>query len=387
VGQEKKTTCPSECRYELIETLSALADFALEARSAAALAVDVEADSMFHYQEKVCLLQMAANGRTVVIDPLKVPDLDPLKPLFADAAIQKVFHGADYDVRSLYRDFGITINNLFDTQLAGMYLGYTETSLEALVALRFGVELDKKYQKKDWSKRPLSPEMAAYAASDVLYLIPMAEMLMRELEQKGRLVWVRESCSLLSQVRPNDNQQPLFTRFRGAGRLTPRQLAALEALLQLRDQLARQKDRPWFKIIGNATLLKIAMDMPTTLKRLKACEMLSTRQMEMYGTSILAALEKALQLPAEELPIYPHRKSPRLSPRIPRRVKALRGWRDHTAQQLELDPALLLNKNLLQEIAIRKPRTKADLSQTPHIHQWQVASFGDQILDILNTVP
>jgi ribonuclease D len=387
VGQEKKTIPASQPRFDLIETPSAVADFAHKAATAAALAVDVEADSMFHYREKVCLLQMAADGHTVVIDPLKVSALDALKPLFEAPHIQKVFHGADYDVRSLYRDFGITINNLFDTQLASMFLGYAETSLDAVVAHRFGVELDKKYQKKDWSRRPLPPAMVAYAACDVFYLIPLAAMLTRELEGKGRLAWVRESCRLLSQVRPQDNHQPLFMRFRGAGRLTPRQLAALEELLQLRDQLARQKDRPWFKIMGNAALLKIATDMPGTLKRLKTGPALSVKQLDMYGHAILSALEKARAVPFDQLPVYPHRKSTRLSPRIPRRVKALRAWRDNMAQQLALDPALLLNKALLQEIAARKPRTRADLAQTPHIHQWQVDAFGEQILSVLNTIP
>ncbi|MBR9981423.1 MAG: HRDC domain-containing protein [Desulfatitalea sp.] len=387
MGQEKKSEYPAPPQYELIETAAALDAFARAAVGAGSLAVDVEADSMFHYQERVCLIQMAANGHTVVIDPLRVTDLERLKPLFADPGIRKVFHGADYDVRSLYRDFGITIDNLFDTQLASMYLGHAETSLEAVVAHRFGVELDKKYQKKDWSRRPLPPEMVAYAACDVIYLIPLADALTRELGEKGRLAWVQESCRLLSQVRPQENYPPLFLKFRGAGRLAPRQLAALEALLQLRDQQARQKDRPWFKIMGNATLLKIATEMPASLKRLKAGKALSPRQLEMYGQAIMAALDEARQLPDDALPVYPHRKSPRLSARIPRRIKALREWRDQVADALILDPALLFNKALLQEIAVHKPRTIEELARIPQMHQWQVETFGEEIVEVLDRVP
>ncbi len=383
MGQEKNNSPRPPVDYALIETVSDLAAFSRQSRKAAILAVDLEADSMFHYREKVCLLQMAADGCTVVVDPLKVNDFSSLQPLFEDEHICKVFHGADYDVRSLYRDFGITINNLFDTQLAGMFLGYTETSLEAMVAYHFGMELDKKYQKKDWSQRPLPPEMVAYAASDVIYLKPLAEILTRELQAKNRLPWVQEGCHLLSQVRPQENHQPLYLKFRGAGRLAPRQLATLEELLQYRDLVARQKDRPLFKIISNAALLRIAMLMPADLKQLQASNALSGKQLEMYAHAILTAVEKVRRRSAEQLPAYPRRKSLRLSPRIPKRVNALRAWRDETAARLELDPALLINKALIREIAVCKPRAIEELEKIPHIHQWQVETFGEQILAAL----
>jgi ribonuclease D len=387
VGQVKNLKRSLQLDYELIETPSDLAEFARAAEKADIVAVDLEADSMFHYRERVCLVQMAAAELIVVIDPLKLPDLSELKPLFADPGILKVFHGADYDVRSLYRDFGITIENLFDTQLASMYLGYTETSLEAVVAQRFDVVLDKKYQKKDWSRRPLPPEMIEYAASDARYLIPLAEALIEELQAKSRLSWVREGSRLLSLVRHHENHQALFLRFRGAGRLTPLQLATLEELLQLRDAIARQKDRPLFKIMSNAALLRIATVLPTSIKALTACNALSHRQIDMYGPYVVAAVERALAMPSARLPRYPRQRTQRLSPRIPRRVKALREWRDQIATELALDPSLLLNKSLIREIATCKPRTIEELRNVPQIHSWQVEAFGEQILTVLSPIP
>lgn len=383
MGQEKKIASVSPSDYEFIETASQLEEFAQQARRASFVAVDLEADSMFHYREKVCLLQMTANGYTAVIDPLAVSDFSSLKPLFEDEGICKIFHGADYDVRSLYRDYGIHINHLFDTQLAGMYLGYRETSLESMVCHHFGVELDKKYQKKDWSRRPLPPEMVTYAASDVFYLIPLTQILIEELQAKQRLSWVQEGCHHLSKVRPPENHLPLYMKFRGAGRLIPRQLAVLEALLQLRDSIAQQKDRPLFKIIGNAALLKIAVEAPVDLSQLKETEALSAKQLDMYGPVILTAVNKALRIPAAERPKYPRHKAPRLSSHIPKRVNALRDWRDQEAARLGLDPSLLLNKALMREIAIHNPRCKQDLHQVPQVHQWQVDTFGDQIVEIV----
>lgn len=383
MGQEKNVKPSALSDYELVDSYQRLENFIDQAQNADVIAVDLEADSMFHYKEKVCLIQMAANGHTVVIDPLELNDLSALQPIFEDHRIRKIFHGADYDVRSLYRDFNIIINNLFDTQLAGMYLGYAETSLEAMVAHRFGVELDKKYQKKDWSQRPLPPEMVAYAASDVLFLIPLAETLIEELECKNRFTWVKEGCNYLSQVRPPENTSPHFLKFRGAGRLMPRQLAVLEELLQFRDTIARHKDRPLFKVISNAALLKIAIEQPHDADQLDQIQALSSKQMDMYAQAVLQAVKKGQMVPPSQLPKFPRKRAPRLSPRIPRRVKTLKAWRDDVADQLHLDPSLLFNKALIREIAIHKPTCIEELRQVPQIHNWQVDAFGDKILSLL----
>ena len=220
-GQAKNMKCVTTSAYRFINTPADLKRFVERISRETILAVDLEADSMFHFQEKVCLLQMAGNGENAVIDPLVVKDLSPLSPIFRDEGICKVFHGSDYDVRSLYRDFSIEVNNLFDTQLASMFLGERETSLGAVVSKRFGIQLDKRYQKKDWSRRPLPEGMIEYAASDVFHLIPLAHLIMNELAEKNRLHWVEEECAYLSDVRPVENgSQPLFLRFRGAGRLS-----------------------------------------------------------------------------------------------------------------------------------------------------------------------
>ncbi len=385
MGQAKNRQPMTTTDYDFIDTGEALEKFMHTAMQAETVAVDTEGDSMFHFQEKVCLIQMAANGQMVVIDPLNIPDLSALKPLFESPDIRKVLHGADYDVRSLYRDFGITINNLFDTQLASMFLGWKETSLEAVVANRFGVELDKKYQKKDWSLRPLPQEMVTYAASDVAYLVPMAKALAKELEQKGRLAWVMEECRLLSNVRPaEENHGPMFIKFKGAGRLEPRQLAVLEALLQMRNAIARQKDRPLFKVISNATLKKIAIALPTSLKKLQAGQALSPRQFEMYGKAVMEAVRNARGIPRDQLPTYPRRRSPRVSNGVPARVKALRAWRDQKAAHLELDPALVLNRALIRAIAVENPSKEKGLSKVEGIHQWQAEAFGEAIIETLN---
>ena len=200
--------------YQIIDTASGLEDVALLLKKEKIAAIDLEADSMFHFKEKVCLVQIATKRINVIIDTLQIKDLSLLKPFFANRDTKKIFHGADYDVRSLYRDFRIKINNLFDTQIACMFLGIKETGLDAVLQQRFNIKLNKRFQKKDWSKRPLPDEMIEYAACDVIYLLPLSAILEKELAEKGRLAWVDEECAILSKVRPPAlNSSPLYLKF------------------------------------------------------------------------------------------------------------------------------------------------------------------------------
>lgn len=387
MGQEKKMQIIPVPNIETIEAKGALQAFVRSLDGIDALAVDLEADSMFHYQEKVCLIQIATRNLSVVIDPLAIGDLTLLKPVFADRRIKKIFHGADYDIRSLNRDFDIEVNPLFDTQLASMYLGIRETSLDSVLKQRFKVTLDKKFQRKDWSKRPLPEEMIAYAAADVAFLIPLAKTLAAELKEKSRAHWVAEECELLRKVRPNsENRGPLYLKFKGAGRLKARHLAALEGLLKFRKATARRKDKPLFKVLGNNALFKIAVAMPTDLDGLAALSAVSERQLTMYGNGLLNAVARALEMPEEKLPRYPHRKTPAMHPLVPERIKALRGWRDGLAGKLGLDPALLLNKMLLTSLAVKKPTSIDQLDDLPSMRNWQRKEFGKDIVAILQTV-
>jgi ribonuclease D len=386
-GQEKNWDTVADPSYRFIRTPAELERFARRIRREKILAVDLEADSMFHFQEKVCLLQMAGNGENVVIDPLEVNELSPLASIFKDNHVCKVFHGSDYDVRSLYRDFSIEINNLFDTQLASMFMGERETSLGAVVGHRFGIKLDKRYQKKDWSQRPLPDGMIEYAASDVYHLIPLARMLMNELAEKGRLSWVKEECAYLSAVRPMENgNDPLFLRFRGAGRLPRRNLAALEGLLQYRRKLAKKMDRPLFKVFSNTALLKIATEMASSPQAMETARCLSAKQIRIYGRPLSAIVKKAEAIAEMDLPTYPRKRRPSMSPKVPERVKAIKAWRDRLADDLGMDPALLFNKALMTAIAVKGPADIQSLRKVEGIRSWQVKAFGQKVLAVLSAL-
>ena len=374
----------TDITYKMINTRNELEDFVGIIENEKTVGVDLEADSMYHFKEKVCLIQMAATNINVVIDPLVVKDLSPLKPIFKRGDICKIFHGADYDVRSLYRDFRISIHNLFDTELASRFLGVSETGLEAVLKKKFAVTLDKKFQRKDWSRRPLPPDMIAYAAEDARYLLPLAQGLKVELEGKNRLAWVYEECEYLSRVRPiTVNDQPLYMNFKGAGKLDSRSLAVLEALLGFRREVARKKDKPLFKIFGNRSLMELAGKKPLQLKQLEKTGALSSRQISMYGREILAAIQSAMKLPAEELPVYPRKKSRRVSLAVAGRVKSLRNWRDKQVRKLAIDPALICTKALMSTIAVQRPLNLSELAEINEMKNWQRKEFGQDIVKVL----
>jgi ribonuclease D len=376
-----------ETNCRIIATPAELEKTAGQFQREKAVAVDLEADSMYHFKEKVCLVQIATKKISVMVDPLMIEDLSPLKPLFSNPGIRKVFHGADYDIRSLYRDFNISINNLFDTELASRFLGLKESGLQSVLKMFFNVDIDKKYQKKDWSKRPLSKEMTAYASKDVMYLLPLAEILIRRLKDIGRLDWVREECDDLAKVRPDlTDSGPLFLRFKGAGRLKSRSLAVLEALLQFRKQVAEEKDKPLFKIIGNDSMMKIATARPVSLRRLKHVNTLSDRQMSMYGSDVVQVVASALKIPDHELPVYLSRKPPVLPRGAPKRIKALKTWRASTARTLKIHPGMLCNNALINALAVKGPVDENALDAIAGIKQWQKRVFGKEIVQVLKKV-
>ena len=370
--------------YILIENDADLYEIAIELQKEQAIGVDLEADSMFHYQEKVCLLQISTHALNIVIDPLSIQDLCPLAPIFADARIKKVFHGADYDIRSLYRDFGIEVHCLFDTQIAARFLGDRETGLASLLKKKFCVLSDKKYQKKDWSQRPLPAAMLQYAVQDTCHLLPLAGILERELMDKGLLFCVEEECERLSSVRPNlSKRRPFFLKFKGATRLDPRSLAVLEKVLCLRDKVARLSDRPHFKVLGNKPIIEIARIRPVTKTDLTEIKGIGPKLINHMGMSLIEKVKEGLSLPDEALPVYPKKTRQRLKPKEAVRVKALKRLREQLGGKWGIDPALVCTNAQIRAIAIANPEDPENMECIKDIRKWQIKCFGQDICNIL----
>ena len=196
-----------------------------------------------------------------------------------------------------------------------------------------------------------------------------------------------EECEDLSKVRPvSSNESPLFMKFKGAGRLKSRSLAVLEAMLQFRKRVAEKKDKPFFKIIGNESILKIATARPVTLRRLKNIKALSNRQISMYGSDLLKVVAKTLKIPESELPVFPSQKPPVLPNGAPAKIKALKFWRASKANALGIDPGVLCNNALITAIAVKNPGGEKSLETVKEMKNWQKQAFGAEIIRVLKRV-
>ncbi|MEI6262778.1 MAG: HRDC domain-containing protein, partial [Deltaproteobacteria bacterium] len=370
--------------YQLITTVHDLEKTAVVLENEEIVGVDLEADSLFHYQEKVCLVQIATPRACFLVDPLQIGGLSPLKPFFANPDIRKVFHGSDYDIRCLYKDFSIEVKNLFDTQLACRFLGMQFTGLDSVLNLFYNIRLEKKFQKKDWSQRPLPEEMLAYASQDAIYLNALSKNLEEKLIEIGRLNWFLQECDIQSLVRTSAaNGDPRFLKFKGAGRLGRRSLAVLESLLEFRGSAAKKIDRPLYQVIHNDLLLKLAIEKPRDMNHLRGLDVLSIKQLNRYGQQLLDVIHAAMELDPTLLPIYPRSHEPIPDAQISARIATLKKWRESAATYLEIEPGLLCNNALITAIALKNPQDVEALCGIEGIKPWQIEAVGQQIIAVL----
>ncbi|WDP92256.1 MAG: ribonuclease D [Desulfobacter sp.] len=349
------------------------------------ICVDLEADSMHSFTEKICLIQIAAGGQAWLVDPFEVSDFSSFGRILENPDIIKVFHGSDFDVRSLDRELSVEIQNLFDTEIACRFLNIKERGLGALMESYFGIHLEKKYQKANWAKRPLEEEMVAYSVGDVAHLKELHDRLKAELEEIGRLSWAREEFELQAKVKYELNHQPpLFKRFKGAGKLDNRTLAVLEHLLQVRLEMARKKDLPFFKIMSNQSIMAMAQERPRSVDAILSIRALSKKQAGMYGKYCVDAINTALNLPHRELPSYPRTRMPRKTPKVLKRIDMLKKMREKASEEIGMEPGFLINNSLISAIAFDGPADKAALAEIESMRNWQVNVLGDDILTTLS---
>lgn len=369
----------------ILRTPRELTELARSLTGAASVSVDLEADSLHRYREKVCLMQFSAPAGDFLVDTLEVGDLSPLAEVLGDPAVRKIFHAGDYDLRCLRRDFGLQVRGLFDTMIAAQLLGEERIGLADLLQKHFGVVLDKRFQRADWSRRPLSPEMVRYAAEDTRHLARLAGLLEEGLEGKGRLSWAREEFRLLEEVTPAAAANgPLFLRIKGASRLPRRGLALLERLLIWREDLARRKDVPPFKVMGGEPLLSLAALLPGTEADLRSLQGVPRWFLDRHGREILKAAAEARAIPPGDLPVYPREERRPRDPEVERRLKRLKEWREAAAGRLGIAPGTLINNALLEEMARTPPASAADLGRFPAMKEWQRRELGGTLVAALD---
>ncbi len=361
----------------LIQSQAELEALFARLRGTPLLAVDTEAASFHRFLDRVYLLQISSRDETAVVDPLAVQSLTPLAETLADPAMEIVFHDADYDLRLLDREYGIRATNIFDTRVAAQLLNEPGIGLAALLEKYLGVRLDKRFQRADWSARPLSPEMLEYAASDTRSLPGLRDILKAQLEARGRLAWAEEEFALLDGIRwsPPDGE-PGFLRLKGARALKGRELAILRELYEWRESVAQQLDRATFRILGNEPMFTMSRQPPADMAALKAIRGIGGEQAERRGRDILAAVKRGLEIPERDLPRVERPPRRAYDPAFEARVERLKSVRNQLATRLELAPGVLCPNGTLEAIARSNPTTLEGLAPLPELRRWQLREIG-----------
>jgi ribonuclease D len=369
---------------ELVQSQAALEALFQRFKGEPLLAVDTEAASFHRFLDRIYLLQISSRNETAVVDPLAVESLAPLADVLADPATEIVFHDADYDLRLLDREYGFHARHVFDTRIAAQLLNEPGVGLAALLEKHFGVRLDKRFQRADWSARPLSREMLDYAAADTRHLPQLRDILRAALEQRGRLSWAEEEFAFLDDLRwtPPDGE-PGFLRLKGAKALKGRELAVLRELHEWREGVAQRSDRATFRVLNNEPMLTMAKAPPIDMAALKAIPGIGSDQAERRGREILAAIQRGLEVPEAELPRIERPARRAYDAAFDARLERLKAARNRLALALDLAPGVLCPNGTLEAIARANPQDLAALADVRELHRWQLRELGPELLAVL----
>ena len=370
---------------QYIQTSAELEAIASKLDGVALLAADTEAAGYHRYRDTVCLLQLSTRLDTYVVDTIALRDLTPLGQVFAQGETEVVFHDADYDLRLLRRDFGLSVKCLFDTKIAAQFIGEQAFGLGSLVEKYLGITLEKKHQRADWAQRPLPADMLHYAAEDTRHLPELRDTLREELVKRGRLAWAQEEFRLTQDLRWTAAEEgEAFLRTKGARDLRPRELAVLRELHAWRERAAEARDVAVFRVLSNEALLELSRRMPAGIEELANIPGLGSGLIERRGGEIIQAVQRATALPEADWPRFPrHPRRPPPDAEFESRVEKLKTARDKVAEALQLDRGFLMPRQQLEDIAREKPRSREQLLQVRDMRNWQADVLGDAIVQAL----
>jgi ribonuclease D len=283
------------------DALSAFCEHAVESR---VLAVDTEFLRDRTYFPKLCLIQIATDRSSAVVDPLMIDDLSPLKALLVDKRITKVFHSCSQDLEVILDALGVVAAPVFDTQVAAAFVGMRQQVGYAAVVERYtGVHLPKADSLTDWSKRPLDEEQLSYAEDDVRYLPGIYDAMMAQLVAKNRLGWVApEMEELTDRSRIERLPELAYLHLKRSGSLTRRQLGIAREACAWRERTAAERNLPRRWVLSDELLVEVCKRAPKSVERLRRI-----RGLEQLGAldadRLVRAVQAGLAAPSDSLPV------------------------------------------------------------------------------------
>ncbi len=352
--------------------------------------VDCEADSLHHYVEKLCLIQISVPDHDFVVDPLAGADLTPIMTAMSPKPLN--LHGADFDIRMIRRFHGFrSTAHIFDTMIAAQLLGYDHQGYADLVERHCGEKLSKSSQKADWSRRPLDEKMLDYAVKDTHYLNPVKLQMEAELRELGRFEWHRQWCARLLNALMNETDAPREEtgrewQVKGCRELSGKALTYLRELWYWRDKEARRRDRPSFKILNTEYLIEIAkwaVANPGTDAGMMPKAPSNVRHE--LREPINAALKRADAQPqafvTQERGKFERK---RWTNDDAKRFLQLKDERQALGNEFKLQPSLLGTNAALEILASGAPKTREEVEKLDCLMPWQIDLWEERLYKITN---
>jgi ribonuclease D len=367
----------------LIETTCQLLKMISDLRNQPSIGVDTESNSLFEYQEKICLIQFSTIEQDYLVDTIKLKELSPLNEIFSSDAIEKIFHAAEYDLMCLKRDFHFEFNNIFDTMIASRILGFRSIGLQSLLKEYFDVDVEKKYQRANWGKRPLPNEMLQYAQCDTHYLIELRKILLEKLKQEKKWELATEDFNRMTRVDAfvNNKNNDHYWKIIKGNSLSPQQENVLIEIYFLRENLARQLNRPPFKVFGNLSIVELAKKLPKNDNQLNNINGLSPKLIQKYGEQILQAITIGLNQVSNN-----RKEKIRPDQLFLLKYDALKHWRKIKGIEMSVESDVVLPKEHMEQIAHKKNFALSDIQEIMRNIPYRFQQFGKEIYAIIERI-
>ena len=346
------------------------------------LAVDTEFIRTDTYYPKLGLLQFNDGDNCFLVDPLAIKDLEPLRQLFVNPDLVKVFHSCSEDLEAIQCFFQVLPEPLFDTQLAAAFSGFgSSIGYRAIVLQLCGVELSKDSTRSDWLKRPLSETQLRYATLDVEYLLSITEQLRARLSAEGKAAWFeQEQSGVIKKYLTSKREELYYLRVKSAWRLSPAQLAILQGLCQWREQTAKQRNLPRGRVVKDQCLLDIAQAGLNRINDLSRVDELYPKAIQRYGQQIVDVVNDCQSLDSAQ---YPEKLAAPLSPAASKKHKAAKRLLAELAEETGIVRELLMPKKDL-EATIRNGLRSGNYQLPSSLAEWRKELLEEPLLKCLS---
>ena len=382
---DKKEINNDVCGFIYVDSNIAADDLAARIASSSWAGVDIEGSSLHSFNDNVSLIQICIEDGIFIVDPFCGIDVTAVIDALSETDI--IFHGGDYDLRMLLADFGFRPKRrVYDTMIGAELLGFEGIGLAAVIKELFGIEISKTGQKSNWTIRPLSDSQLEYASTDVLYLKRLRDELTARLEVLGREDWWRQCCERLverSGENKNDPDKEPW-RVKGARDLDPSQLRYLQALWNWRNDVARELNRPVFKITGNDVLLNMAIWLDANPgKNPKKFSSFPKMCRGRHYDSMLEHIKAAKKLEKSKWPSHIIKRQKYWVEVDKELLEQIKDCVNTKAEQLGLKPQLLVTRARLEAIARSMPKTTSQLAAIADLMEWQKELVAEDMLGVL----